>query len=43
MYVLRLPFIYRHPITQQAIDLDIEKKLRHAIFEKDCFQFHFPK
>ncbi|CAO3620017.1 unnamed protein product [Cunninghamella blakesleeana] len=43
MYVLRLPFIYRHPNTQQIIDLDIEKKLRHAIFEKGCFELHFPK
>lgn len=41
-YVLRLPFIYRDsngsPIP---IEMDVQKRLKSAILQKDCIKFHY--
>ncbi|KAI8336173.1 hypothetical protein BC941DRAFT_354296 [Chlamydoabsidia padenii] len=41
VYVFRLPFIYCDPKTKQMVPMDIESRLKSAIFEKECFQVHF--
>ncbi|ORZ18541.1 hypothetical protein BCR42DRAFT_477684 [Absidia repens] len=43
VYVLRLPFIYHDPKSNQIVPLgmDLEQRLKNAIFEKGCFQVHF--
>ncbi|ORX50960.1 hypothetical protein DM01DRAFT_1408942 [Hesseltinella vesiculosa] len=43
LFVLRLPFIYRHPATNEPIPVDpnIQQRLTSAVLQKDCFRMEY--
>ncbi|KAG0172049.1 Protein smg8 [Apophysomyces sp. BC1021] len=41
VYVLRLPYIYRHDGKPIIPEPDVEKRINNGFLQKDCFQVHF--